>query len=160
MYTMNDWTRDGTFSAKEGQEISGEIYEEMLNCMLPHTLPREMSKKAREKFKIPVHAGFLMGEPHCTNNKGEQLYLAFCKNNFGEDKYFYLGLSPKEDCLEGKYYFYVSIDADANGLRKASEFTLDEAIKRAQDKEASLYFREYKRGFLVRDDLLYEPQLL
>ena len=89
LYTMEQWKADRTFKAEPGQEITEDIYEEMLNCMPPRTLPREKARQALQDYKIPVNAGFLMGEPHSSDQRG-QYYLAFGNNG---KHYYYLGLS-------------------------------------------------------------------
>lgn len=35
-YTMEDWKRDRTFKAQPGQEVSQEVFDQMLNSMPPH----------------------------------------------------------------------------------------------------------------------------
>lgn len=80
VYTRADWQRDRVFSAQPGQLISEEIYNDMLNCMPPYHLP--------EETRGMVSAGFLMGEPAASDQRGA-LYHAFgCKSG----KYIYLGL--------------------------------------------------------------------
>lgn len=89
LYTMEQWKADRTFKAEPGQEITEDIYEEMLNCMPPRTLPREKARQALQDYKIPVNAGFLIGEPHSSDQRG-QYYMAFGNNG---KHYYYLGLS-------------------------------------------------------------------
>lgn len=36
IYTMEDWKRDRTFKAQPGQEVSQEVFDQMLNSMPPH----------------------------------------------------------------------------------------------------------------------------
>lgn len=36
-YTMDDWKRDGTFKAAEGQEVDVEVVEQMRDCVPPLT---------------------------------------------------------------------------------------------------------------------------
>lgn len=93
VYTMATWERDGVFKADPGQEITEDIYKQMLNCMPPKALPRKKVDQVLQDYNVPVHAGFLMGEPHSSNAKG-LLYLAFGMNDCGKGKHFYyLGLS-------------------------------------------------------------------
>lgn len=40
VYTMEKWQQDRSFSAEPGQEVTEDVYNEMLNCMPPKTLPR------------------------------------------------------------------------------------------------------------------------
>lgn len=80
IYTREDWQRDRVFSARPGQLISEEIYDDMLNCIPPYHLPEETSGM--------VSAGFLMGEPAASDQRGA-LYHAFGSNG---GKYIYLGL--------------------------------------------------------------------
>lgn len=78
VYTREQWAADITFSAEPGQEITEEIYSEMLNVMPPQRL-----KKAHG-----CTAGFRTTEPYCHKN-GKPLYMAFGKRG---GKYYYLGL--------------------------------------------------------------------
>lgn len=81
MYTREDWEKDGSFSAERGQEIHPDIFAEMRDCVPPLSLPKELRKIG--------FSGFLMGEPHSCNSKG-QLYMAFVRAN---GHYYYYGLS-------------------------------------------------------------------
>lgn len=83
LYTMEQWHHDRIFSARPGQEIEPEIYEQMFNCMPPLRLPADL---AREKA---VDAGFLMSEPHSCDKAGN-LYLAFGRS---AGRCYYLGLA-------------------------------------------------------------------
>ena len=78
VYTRENWAADGTFKAAPGQEISEEIYNEMLNVMPP----------LRLKEAQGCTAGFRSSEPY-THENGKPLYMAFGKRN---GKYYYLGL--------------------------------------------------------------------
>lgn len=80
MYTREDWAKDGSFSAKRGQEISPEVYEEMFNCMPPIRLPKDL--------RTIGFAGFLMGEPYSHNEHGP-VYMAFVRAN---GHHYYHGL--------------------------------------------------------------------
>lgn len=80
VYTREDWQRDRVFSARPGQLISEEIYDDMLNCMPPYHLP--------EETRGMVSAGFLMGEPAASDQRGA-LYHAFGSKS---GKHIYLGL--------------------------------------------------------------------
>lgn len=172
LYTMEQWTKDRTFSAEVGQEVSEEVYNNMLNCMPPERLPRAKARWALSVLNIPVHAGFLMGEPHSCDKDG-QLYLAFGMNDYGrsvnhkEPHYYYLGLSHLEPELNGFYYFFdclgLLFNGDKTGLPDnclpARAFKDDnEAIGIAIDHEATLYKYEYKDGEQISSATLYEPQ--
>jgi hypothetical protein len=89
---MGKWQQDRSFSAEPGQEITEDVYNEMLNCMPPKTLPRGKAEQALQDYRIPVHAGFLMGEPHSASKDG-QLYLAFVERLRKGKHYYYLWLS-------------------------------------------------------------------
>lgn len=131
LYTMERWKADRTFKAKPGQEIAADVYEEMLNCMPPRTLPQEKARQALQDYKIPVHAGFLMGEPHSSDKRG-QYYLAFGMNAFVND-----------------------------GLFPAAEFKDDaDAIQTAANYEATLYKYEYRHGERISSAVLYEPRFM
>ena len=80
MYTREDWANDGSFSAKRGQEISPEVYEEMFNCIPPIRLPKDL--------RAIGFAGFLMGEPYSHNEHGP-VYMAFVRAN---GHHYYHGL--------------------------------------------------------------------
>ena len=88
IYTMNKWAEDRSFNAKPGQEITAEVYEEMLNVMPPKSLPEEIKKQERQKFHLKIHAGFLMGETAGSNKNG-LLYHAFGMNIRNNKKYYY-----------------------------------------------------------------------
>ena len=91
VYTMKHWKADRTFNAQTGQEVSEDVYNAMLNCMPPKSLPRDFATSQ----STPVGAGFLMGEPHSSSLRGE-LYLAFgTKTQKGKAHYYYLGLCPE-----------------------------------------------------------------
>lgn len=159
VYTMEKWQQDRSFSAEPGQEITEDVYNEMLNCMPPKTLPRGKAEQALQDYRIPVHAGFLMGEPHSASKDG-QLYLAFGMNDYGKGKhYYYLGLSLPAKVLHGTYYYFDCLNAFVNdGLFKESEFADDaEAISTGANYEATVYKYEYKHGERVSSKVLYDP---
>lgn len=160
IYTVEDWRRDGAFNAQPGQEISSEIYDEMYNVMPPLRLPREKAVEALESLHVPVHAGFMMGEPHSSDKAGE-LYLAFGKNNYGKgDRFFYLGLSHKEKPIKnGTYFYFDTIELLPNdGLMKATDYTTEKkAMRFAKDHEATLYRVVYRDNAVIAKDLLYVP---
>ena len=158
IYTMHQWQQDRTFSALPGQEIEEAVYNELFNCMPPLQLSRE----AIEHTDIPVHAGFMMGEPHSCDKAG-QLFLAFGMNDYGNKKrYFFLGMAHKDKKLNGVYYQFDCMNAFINdGLFPCSEFADDaEAIRKAADYEATLYKYEYREGVRVSIKVLYEPMFL
>lgn len=163
IYTMEQWEADGTFKAAPGQQISEGVYNTMLNCLDPLQLPQEAAIKALEDMKIPVHAGFLMGEPHSNDSKG-LLYLAFGKNDYGKGpKYYYLGLArPAPKLRDGYYYYFDCMNAFINdGLYRADTFEGDQdAIDKAADYEATLYKYEFRNGEKVSTTVLYEPMFL
>lgn len=84
IYTAEAWANDGTFKAAPGQEITEEIYNQMLNCLPPKTLPRSKAEQALQDYSIPIRAGFMMGEPYSTGRDGRELYLAFGSNDYGK----------------------------------------------------------------------------
>ena len=155
-----NWVKDKSFQAIPGQAISAEVYEEMLNVLPPKTLPIAKAEQAWDEHHIPVHAGFLMGEPHCCDSEGP-LYLAFGMNDYGKGKkYFYLGLSRPTPTLNGQYYFFDCLTAFENdGLCPVSKFKNDkDAIQTATNYEASLYKYVYKDSVRISKELLYEPR--
>lgn len=165
VYTMKQWTKDGTFHAEPGQEISEEIYNTMMNCLPPKTLPSTKAAQALDDYNIPVHAGFLMGEPDSSDKNGNQLYLAFGMNDFGsgtrrEPHYYYLGLSrPQKPIADGLYYYFDCMSAlPNNNLFKASEFENDaEAIHWGANYEATILKMEFKNGERISCKTIYEP---
>lgn len=173
VYTAEQWKKDRIFNAKPGQEIDEEIYFEMLNALPPESLPRKKAVEALEVYNIPIHKGFLMGEPHSCDKEGNQLYAAFGMNDFGksinhkEPRYYYLGLSRKAPELDGIYYYFdclgLIFDERRTGLpdnvAPAKTFEDDDdAIRHAADFEATLYKAEYKNGEEVNTVVLYEPK--
>lgn len=161
VYTMDQWKADRDFRAQPGQEIEAEVYEEMYNCIPPKGLPAATARDAWSKYNIPVHAGFLMGEPHSSDKDGF-LYHAFGNNYFGKrERYFYLGLSHPEKQLNGRYYYMDCMNALANdGLFPESEFKDDaDAIRTAANYEATLIKYEYQDGKQISSAVLYEPML-
>lgn len=87
VYTREQWHRDGTFSAKEGQEVEEYIYWEMYDVLPPLRLPKESG----------YSAGFRVSEPyaHAQSQKtGEWLpcYAAFGKR---DGKYYFIGYMNK-----------------------------------------------------------------
>lgn len=166
VYTMEQWTKDRTFKAEAGQQIEAELYEYFFNCMPPKRLPKGKAQQALQDYSIPVHAGFLMGEPHSTNKDGDELYLAFGMNDYGrsvnhkEPKYYYLGLSIAEkEIADGFYYFFDCFNAElTDRYFKASAFKDDkDAIATAANYEATLYKYEFKGGESVNIITLYDP---
>lgn len=164
IYTMKDWKAAGSFNAEPGQEIEADVYNEMLNCMPPKTIPSKTARIALEVYKIPVHAGFLMGEPHSTDKDGLELYLAFGMNDFGsgtrrEPHYYYLGLTPAvQPIADGYYYFFDCMNAFLNKLFTESAFEGDkDAIHTAADYEAILYKYKYENGERTESKTLYDP---
>ena len=161
VYTMKTWKADGTFKAEPGQEITEEIYNIMLNCLPPRTLPTEKAQQALDAYNVPVHAGFLMGQEDSTDDKGRPLYMAFGMNDYGKGKhYYYLGLSTTARKLNGSYYYMDCMNAFVNGgLFPVSDFESDaEAIQKAADYEATLYRDEYRNGERISSDILYTPR--
>ena len=159
IYTKESWELDGSFSADVGQEISEEIYNDMLNCMPPYSLPRAKAEYALSTLKIPVHAGFLMGEPHSCD-KGGQLYLAFGMNDYGKGKhYYYLGLAHKQPELNGVLYYFDCLSTPPGGKFYALQaFDGDQdAINTAANYEAVLYKNEYRNGERISSVVLYDP---
>lgn len=160
IYTMQQWYTDRDFKAEPGQEITEDVYNEMLNVMPPKTIPAEKARQALQDFNIPVHAGFLMGEPTDSSPNG-LLYRAFGMNDYGKGKhYYYLGLSLPARKLNGTYYHFDCMNAFVNdGMFNAAEFKNDaEAIQYAADYEATLYKYEYKDGDRISSAVLYEPR--
>lgn len=160
VYTMDRWKADRTFKADLGQEIAEDVYNEMFNCMPPQKLPREKILQVLHDYDLPIHAGFLMGEPASHDQNGP-LFLAFGYNDFGKGRhYYYLGLSGPVRKLNGKYYYMHCMNAFVNnGLFPEREFANDAAaIRTAADYEATLYKYEYKNGKRINSQILYEPR--
>jgi hypothetical protein len=160
IYDGRQWEKDRIFKADPGQEITEEVYNQMLNGLPPLDLPAQTALDAMRKYGTPIHYGFLMGEPHSHDSAGAALYMAFGMSDYGrEKKYYYLGLSPKEKELDGTYYFFECLNAFVNnGLFKESEFKDDQdAINTASDYEATLYKEEWENGKLIKNRIIYDP---
>ena len=84
VYNAYQWHFDGNFSAKPGQQVTPEIYQTMLDCMPPFSLPRIPETQEYE-------AGFLVGEPHHHDGQGRAHYAAFARNG---NSCFFLGYLP------------------------------------------------------------------
>jgi len=79
IYTIQDWEKDGTFKALEGQEIDAAIYYEMRDVMPISPLRR------------PAYGcknGFLSLEPAAHVN-GLPVFMAFGSK---DGRFYYLGL--------------------------------------------------------------------
>lgn len=158
IYTVEQWKQDKTFQAQPGQPISADLYSEMLNALPPLDLPPETALQALHEYDIPIHSGFLMGEPHSCDRSGRLLYLAFGMNDTGKGpNYYYIGLTPAIEPLHDLYYCFDSMD-DLDGPQPAANFTSEaDAIRAAADHEATLYRQEYNRGDQISCVLLYDP---
>lgn len=159
IYTLEQWQKDKNFNANVGQEITKEVYEAMQTATETKPLPVTTARKALRELDIPVHNGFLMGTPYRTDTAGD-LFLAFGMNDYGKgSRYFYLGLSPEEQKLNGTYYLFESVGAFPNdGLFPLSAFNNEkDAIAMALDYEATLYKYEFKDGETVSEKKLYSP---
>lgn len=118
IYTMDQWSNDGTFSAEVGQEVSEEVYFQMFNAMPPLRLPRECG----------YLSGFLMGEPYTheqSETTGEFLghYAAFGKRG---GKHYFLGRLNKygEMCSTDKREIpTMRVIIYASGGRAAEQFS-------------------------------------
>ncbi len=162
MYTYAQWAKDGTFKAVPGQQIDEAIYEKMLNCMPPKDLPAGKAREVLSDFNIPVHAGFLMGEPYDTRKKKPR-YMAFGMNDYGKGKkFFYLGLSTAGTVLHGEYYFFDCMNAFVSDRPfLASSFDSEqEAIGYAADYEATLIWRKYDHGVMTASKVVYDPMYI
>ena len=160
IYTREQWSIDRDFKALPGQEITGDIYDQMFNCMPPKHIPQEKALQVWNDYRIPVHAGFLMGEPHSTDKDGNNLYLSFGMNDYGKGQhYYFLGLSKAEPILNGVYYFMESLEAFPNGgLLREKDFKDErEALQTAIDYESTLIKYEYRDGHRVSYKTLYDP---
>lgn len=62
MYTMQDWARDGSLKVKQGNIISSDVYERLLNCIYPATYTSQL---------------FQMGETYDYDEQGNVLYVTF-----------------------------------------------------------------------------------
>ena len=163
VYTMDDWRRARTFDADPGQEVTAEVYEEMHNVVPAKPMTKEKAQEAMDLYRIPVHAGFMMGEPTATNDSGEALYRAFGMNDYGRGaKYYYLGLATAFKPLHGAYYYFDCMNAFVNdGLFRVSEFRDEaEAIRTAADYEATLIKYEYDHGDEISRKVIYQPMFL
>lgn len=77
VYTMEDWTADGTFGASEGQEVDAEVVMELRDCVPPETMTRDCLQ---------------VGEAYDHDrNTGEALYATFKKQG---ERWFFTGYRP------------------------------------------------------------------
>lgn len=83
VYDLSRWQSDGSFSASPGQEVSHDVYQQMIECLPPLSLPRLTETKGFE-------AGFLLGEPYDHVN-GRAVYAAFGRR---DGRCFFLGYLP------------------------------------------------------------------
>lgn len=93
VYTMEQWQRDGEFSADAGQEIEPDIYFRMRNVLPPRTPGKRIMREGGNACGIRIESGYLMGEPITSGNAG-MLYRLFLMNDKGRT--FYAGLFPVE----------------------------------------------------------------
>lgn len=162
VYTSKQWAEDGSFKAAPGQEIEEAVYNELFNVMPPLPLPRVATTKAQELYNIPVHAGFMMGEPQRHDEQGA-LFLAFGRNNYGKgEHYFYLGQYHREKYPTGDFYMMECMNAFVDGrLIPAADFgTREEAVRMAANYEATLYYLRLEDGHTISKETLYTPQFL
>ena len=137
IYTMHQWESDKTFSAQPGQEVTEEVYEEMLTVAPPLRLPKSFAWKATSRLKVLVTSGFLMGEPVRSNAEGF-LYHAFGINETGN--YFYLGESPSDDQPKLERDLQENIEMfktvfSGKRIPKLSAYEMLLLAKQAQDEE-------------------------
>lgn len=90
IYNEKAWAKDGTFSAKPGQQVSEAVYEQMFNCLPPYRLSNEAVDNAA-KTGVYVSAGFMVSEPTSSDHNG-LLYNAFGRNG---KTFYYLGTAHK-----------------------------------------------------------------
>lgn len=162
IYTSTQWATDGSFKAEPGQEIEEGIYNDLFNVLPPLPLPNTAAEEALTKLNIPVHAGFLMGEPHSHDKEGA-LYLAFGRNDYGRGThYFYLGLYHKQKYPTGEYYVMECMNAFVDGyLLPVSDYKdQEEAIQEAANYEATLYRVKLDNGRTISRETIYTPQFL
>ena len=157
LYTMSQWNRDRVFKAEPGQAISEAVYDQMLHCLPSKNLPNETGLYALRILGIPVHSGFLMGEPE-TADKNGILYRAFGMNNFGKPKYFYLGLSTEGEMLNGDYYYFDCLeDLGQDNLYPTNKFRSErQAVLTARQYEANLFKRSYDHGNITNEVKLHD----
>ena len=103
IYTHSDWVRDKNFSAQPGQEIDEEIYWEMYDVMPIYSMPRRRDTAGYD-------GGFMVSEPHSTDEKGEFKYSTFAQKN---GRFFFLGNMTRESTTKFKEIF---------SLRRALKF--------------------------------------
>lgn len=160
MYTKSQWRADRDLKAQPGEEIEAAIYEELREVMPPLHISVEATDAARERYGIPVHAGFMLGEPTASDADGP-LYRAFVSNDYGKGKHcYYVGLFHEQPKVkDGTYYMIECGNAVVDGfLLPAKDFTDDaDAIRTAADYEGTLYKMEYKDGQEINYTILYDP---
>lgn len=173
IYTMNDLKKDGSFLASAGQRISKEVYDYFYDCDEPKQIPAEKVEQVFDKYRIPLHGGYLNGKTVSVNENGESLYRAFGMNQFGDIytgkcKYFYLGYSTEAKPIQdGTYYLFDCLDGMiGNRLIQPAElylimtgkegtYTEHEMQQIAADYEANLIRYEYADGRKISSTMLF-----
>lgn len=85
VYNGYAWHLDGSFAAHPRQEVTPEIYRQMLDCLPPLSLPRTPETAG-------CSAGFLVGEAYDSDPRtGKARYAAFGRSG---DRCFFLGYLP------------------------------------------------------------------
>lgn len=91
IYTNQDWEKDYSFKAQQGQEIEESIYWSMLDGITPRIYKKHyltITKPDHLEDRIAIY--FLMGECYDHNGANNSArYMLFIKYN---NKYYYGGL--------------------------------------------------------------------
>lgn len=77
VYTMEEWQRDGIFSAKIGQSVSRAVYLELRDCVPPAYNGRELFQVG-EPYTHDKENGKPLYATFQTDEKGEWIYIGHC----------------------------------------------------------------------------------
>lgn len=157
LYTFKQWTKDGDFKARPGQEVAADVYAEMKQAARPIRL----STKAARNFAAgrtggPIIDGFLVGRAADEDGDGD-LYHAFTKRMNPKARYFYAGLMHRPERETGLFYQITGADGAVSESFVKNFLVPDEMRDDARAARESLFELEYKDGEIIRVKKIYDP---
>lgn len=157
LYTSKQWTKDGDFKARPGQEVAADVYAGMKRLARPVRL----STKAARNFAAgrtggPIIDGFLVGEPADEDHDGD-LYHAFTMRMSPKARYFYAGLMHKPERATGLFYQITGSDTPFSEAFVKNYLLPGELTDDAKAARESLFELEYKDGEIIRVKKIYDP---
>lgn len=130
VYTHSDWVRDKNFSAQPGQEIDEEIYWKMYDVMPIYSMPRRRDTAGYDD-------GFMVSEPHSTDEKGEFKYSTFAQKS---GRFFFLGNMTRESTTKYKEIFSLRRTLKSAGIPHKFK---DESIRIIKGETNFLMIEKY-----------------